>query len=425
MPLNPTRRSFLDLALKGGVAAGTANLTLLKDVMAQPSGPIVIGHHVELTGGFSSWGVWHDRVGKKAVDVINQMGGIAGRKVELVAEDTESNPSVGARKLRSMIQRRGAQFVVGSVHSGVMLSSIPVATELKTIYFSQGEATEATGSKGSRYSFRTGTDTYALAAAGVPWAMQNLGKRWTMIFPDYAWGHSHAQEATAIVERMGGKVNPPIAVPLDAKDLVPYLARIPADTEVLFSVFFGALSIAFYTQAKAMGLEKSMRMYSVSGTVEAISPDDVQGATEGVYVVENFPRMLKYKNDDFHREYLKLIGTDDVHAREIGGKLVNAKSHSWQSWEDIFALKQAIEASGWKSGKDTPGVIQALEGMQMKNSLGHPQGDKLLRAEDHSGMIDCYISRIEGGRFEVKKKVSKEELIAQLPPRVNFTKEKL
>lgn len=70
-------------------------------------------------------------------------------------------------------------------------------------------------------------------------------------------------------------------------------------------------------------------------------------------------------------------------------------------------------------------MIQALEGMQMKNSLGHPQGDKLLRAEDHSGMIDCYISRIEGGRFEVKKKVSKEELIAQLPPRVNFTKEKL
>ena len=63
-----------------------------------------------------------------------------------------------------------------------MLASIPVATELKTPYFSAGEATEATGSKGSRYSFRTGTDTYALAAAGAPWAFENLGKNWTMIF---------------------------------------------------------------------------------------------------------------------------------------------------------------------------------------------------------------------------------------------------
>lgn len=417
-----TRRSFLKAALAGGVAAGTAKLYIMKDAYAQPAGPIVIGHHVELTGGFASWGYWHDKAGKKAVDIINQGGGIAGRKVELVTEDTESNPASGARKLRSLIQRNGAQFVVGSVHSGIMLASIPIATELKTIYFSQGEATEATGSKGTRYSFRTGTDTYGLAAAGVPWAFQNLGKNWTMIFPDYAWGHSHHQESKAMVEKLGGKVNPPISVPLDAKDLVPYLARIPQDTEVLFSVFFGSLSVAFYTQAKAMGLEKTMRMYSVSGTIEAIAPDDIQGAAEGVYIVENFPRMLKYKNDEFHKEHNRIIEIDDIHARELNSKRVKAKSHSWQSWEDMFALKQAIEASGWKTAKDTPGVIQALEGMQMKNSLGHPQGDKLLRAQDHSGMIDCYISRIENGQFEVKKKVTKEELTALLPPRYDFTK---
>jgi branched-chain amino acid transport system substrate-binding protein len=102
-----------------------------------------------------------------------------------------------------------------------------------------------------------------------------------------------------------------------------------------------------------------------------------------------------------------------------------AKSHGWQSWEDLFALKQAIEAAGWKTAKDTPGVIQALEGMVLENSLGHPQGAKTIRAQDHSGMIDCYISRIENGRFEVKKRVPKEELITHLPPRFDFTKAKL
>jgi branched-chain amino acid transport system substrate-binding protein len=72
------------------------------------------------------------------------------------------------------------------------------------------------------------------------------------------------------------------------------------------------------------------------------------------------------------------------------------KSHCWQSWEDIFALKQAIEKSGYKTRKDVEGVIQALEGMEMKNSLDHPQGDKVIRKEDHVGIIDCYISRVEG-----------------------------
>ena len=418
-----TRRSFLHTALAGG----TAYVALARDMsaFAQASGPIVIGHHCELTGGFASWGYWHNKCALAAAKAINESGGIAGRKLELVTEDTESNPATGTRKLRSLIQRNGASFVTGSVHSGIMLASIPVATELKTVYFSTGEATEATGEKGTRYSFRTGTDTYGLAAAGAPWAYQNLGKRWTIISPDYAWGHSHYKEHKAIIEKLGGKVNDPIFVPLDAKDLIPYLAKIPQDTEVLFSVFFGALSVAFYTQAKSMGLEKTMKMYSVAGTIEAIAPADLKGAAEGVYIVENFPRMVKYKDDAFHRQFVKLIGTDDVDGRETGSERVNAKSHSWQSYENLFALKQAIEKSGWKTKKDDQGVIEALEGLQMANGPGFPQGSKVLRKEDHSGMIDCYISRVENNQLNVKKKVTKEELVAHLPSRFDLSKQPL
>src|SRR5882724_3705122 len=359
------RRSFLSHALAGGAAAGTSYLALTRDLYAQANGPIILGSHCELTGGFASWGYWHDKAAKAAVQLVNERGGIAGRKVELVTEDTESNPATGTRKLRSLIERSGANFIVGSVHSGVMLSAIPVATELKTVYFSAGEATEVTGSKGTRYSFRTGTDTYALAAAAATWAYQNLGKNWTIISPDYAWGHSHYQEHKAVIEKLGGKVNLPIFVPLDAKDMVPYLAKIPQETEVLFSVFFGAQAVAFYTQAKSMGLEKTMRMYSICGTMEAIAPADLQGAGEGVYLVENFPRMIKYKDDAFHREHNTRMAIDDVDARESNSQRVMAKSHAWQSWENVFILKQAIETSGWKSKKDDKLVIEALEGMQV------------------------------------------------------------
>jgi len=415
-----SRRSFLATALAGGAAY----ISLGRDMsaFAQASGPIIIGNHCELTGGFSSWGYWHNKCAIAAAKKINEEGGIAGRKLELVTEDTESSPATGVRKLRSLIQRKNASFVVGSVHSGVMLASIPVATELKTVYFSQGEATEATGVKGTRYSFRTGTDTYGIAAAGAPWAYENLGKKWTIISPDYAWGHSHYAEHKAMIEKLGGTVYDPIYVPLDAKDLVPYLAKINKDTEVLFSVFFGAQGVAFFTQAKAMGLDKTMKMYVTSGTIEAIGPADLSGAAEGVYVFENFPRMLKYKDDPFHKEYNKLIGEDDVHAREIGSNRVNAKSHSWQSWENLFALKQAIEKSGWKQKKDDKGVIEALEGMTMENSVAFPQGAKTLRKEDHSGLIDCYISRIENNELQVKKKIAKEDMAKQLPPRVDLSK---
>src|SRR5215212_1028804 len=329
-----SRRSFLECALAGGAGAATANLTIMRDAFAQASGPIVIGHHCDLTGVISSWGYWHDKAAKAAVDIINKGGGIAGRKVELATEDTESNPAPGARKIRNLIQRGGAEFVVGSVHSGVMLSAIPIASELKTPYFSTGEATEATGSKGTRYSFRTGTDTYSIAAACIPWCYENLGKVWTIIYADYAWGQSTKDESKAVIEKLGGKVLKTIAVPLDTKDFVPYLAQIPDNTEVVLPAFIGALSVAFYTQAKTMGLDKRAKMFSSSASIEAIAPNDIEGAAEGGYFLENFPRQLKHKNDEFHREFLRHIGIDEVDAREKNGKRVMDKSHGWQAWED-------------------------------------------------------------------------------------------
>jgi branched-chain amino acid transport system substrate-binding protein len=417
-----SRRSFLECALAGGAAAGTANIAIMRGASAQASGPIVVGHHCDLTGVLSSWGYWHDKAARLAVDVINQGGGIVGRKVELATEDTESNPASGARKLRNLIQRSNAEFVVGSVHSGVMLAAIPIASELKTIYFSTGEATEATGQKGTRFSFRTGTDTYSIAAASLPWCVETFGKAWSVIYADYAWGQSTNQESKHYIERAGGKVLTSIPVPLDTKDFVPYLAQIPAGTEVLLPAFIGSLSVAFYTQAKTAGLDRKMKMYSSSASIEAIAPDDIQGAAEGVYFFENFPRQLTAKDDEYHKEFNKLMGMDDVDARETGTQRVMDKSHGWQAWEDIFAIKQAIEMSGYRTRKDVEGVIQALEGMEMKNSLAHPQGGKLIRKEDHVGIIDCYISRVENGKLEVKKRIAKEELLKNMPVRFDLSK---
>ena len=131
--------------------------------------------------------------------------------------------------------------------------------------------------------------------------------------------------------------------------------------------------------------------------------------------------MLVHKNDEHHKEFNKRIGIDDVYSRELGGSRVMDKSHGWQAWEDIFAVKQAVETSGYKGRKDIEGAIQALEGMHMKNSLAHPQGDKIIRKEDHAGIIDCYISRVENGKYEVKKRIPKEELMANMPLRHNLS----
>jgi len=174
-----------------------------------------------------------------------------------------------------------------------------------------------------------------------------------------------------------------------------------------------------------MRLDEKMKMYSVSGTIEAIHPKAINGAAENVYFLENFPRPLEYKNDEHHKKFIEMMNIDPVHAQENGSDRVMAKSHAWQSYENFFVLKKAIEASGWQRKKDTPGAIQALEGLEMHNSLAHPQGAKLLRAEDHRAMIDCYMSQVLNDKFVVKRRIPRAEMESLLPPRFDFRKQKL
>jgi branched-chain amino acid transport system substrate-binding protein len=421
--MRSNRRSFLKLALAGGLG-NTASLMLAKDMFAAPSGaPIRIGLQVDLTGGFASWGYWNDKAVRKAVEYCNSQGGIAGRPIELITEDSESNPPTGARKFRSLVQRSNVDFVIGAVHSGVNLATVPIAKELKTVYIPHGMADEMTGAMGNRYVFRVNSDTYSQAAAGAEWANTNLGKKWTFLFADFGWGWSHYKDHKAVLDKLGARVNEPIAVPLDAKDLLPYLAKVPSDTEQLYSIFFGSQSVAYYTQSKSLGLDKRMHRYSVLCTHESISPKDIGGASENIHLLEYHPRMLKHKDTAFNKKVREIMEVDPVDGREQGSNRVLASSHYWAYWESVFFIKKAIEKSGWKTKKDTPDFIKAFEGMEVQESIEHPQGAKYIRPQDHKAIINFYISKIENGEINVKKAIEGKSIEQFFPARFDFTKE--
>jgi branched-chain amino acid transport system substrate-binding protein len=93
-----------------------------------------------------------------------------------------------------------------------------------------------------------------------------------------------------------------IPVPPDAKDFVPYLAQIPSDSQVVLPAFIGSLSVAFYTQAKALGLDKKAKMFSSSASLESIDPGEHPGRGGRRLLLREFPPTLVAKNDEFHKE---------------------------------------------------------------------------------------------------------------------------
>jgi branched-chain amino acid transport system substrate-binding protein len=385
--------------------------------------PILLGLQADLTGVLLDYGYWHEKVIRAAVNEINAEGGIAGRPVELLVEDTATSSEIGRDKLIKLVQN-GASIVIGSQSSSVSLASLPLAEELKALYFPLGEATEITGEAGNRYVFRLNHSVLSHAQVGHRWAIENLGKRWTIVVAGYSFGESHAQAWPPLLEQVGGEVLDVISVPLETTDFLPFLSQVDPHTEVLFHVFPGSNAVQFLTAAGDLGLLETMNFFGVIGTVDGIR---VQGnrALEGSWFISNHPRRLDQVPEDrreFDVAFRGIVGVTPEGWEEGTGRATTG-SHYWYGWEILHLLKRAIEETGWRSQDDHPDLVRFLEGVAIEKGFSFPQGDKFIRAQDHQAFHDHYIERLLDEKLVVVERFDKS--LAVYEPLADYTTEEL
>jgi branched-chain amino acid transport system substrate-binding protein len=88
------------------------------------------------------------------------------------------------------------------------------------------------------------------------------------------------------------------------------------------------------------------------------------------------------------------------------------------NYEAVNALRIGMQKSGFRGKEDTMKLIEALEGLEMKESDDFPQGDKLLRREDHQAFVREFILEIRGGKHKILEIVPKEKTM--FPPACKF-----
>lgn len=416
-PQGTTRRAFLT-----GAAAATAVVALGPKSLWGKDKPLKIGGQHAITGALAVFGVWGNRAAEAAVKTINQEGGIKGRKLEYILEDTETNVQTGIRKMRKLIEQDQVDFVVGDVHSGINIACAPIAQEENTIYFAYGTAVATTEDKGNRFIFRGMTNMRIHMKALVLGGLERWGKRWYTIAADYAWGHSVAEETARFVKEMGGTIVGEKFAPLGAPDFIPYLSGLnPDDLDVIVIGFFSRDARTIISQIHTLFGGK-VRVTGNVGVIGGFTAKDLGPAGEGVWYVTQYPRYAEYVRDElkpFDKEFRQILGIDAEGMGKDGS--VSTIDFCYTPWEHVHFIKRAIELSDWKSRKDNPGFIKALEGMEVKASLDFPQGNKMMRAQDHQVFHDQYIERVEEGKLVVKEHVPKEKLV--YAPTVDYTKQ--
>ncbi|HEX9642772.1 MAG TPA: ABC transporter substrate-binding protein [Acidimicrobiia bacterium] len=156
-----------------------------------PSGePIKIGMLADLSVTFTPWGV-NVRDGMLlAAEEINAAGGVDGRMIEIVQQDSQNDADVGGTAFERLVED-GVVAVGGILSSTVGAAVGPLAEELQIPTFLVKSGTPAALTQASRFTFRTCLPAAPMDAAPILQYAQaegitNVG----VIVADYAWGQA-------------------------------------------------------------------------------------------------------------------------------------------------------------------------------------------------------------------------------------------
>jgi branched-chain amino acid transport system substrate-binding protein len=340
--------------------------------------PIKLAATEPLSGTFKNIGDRYLEGVQYAAKILNEQGGVLGRKIEVIPMDTELKPDVATRKATALILKDNVKFFCGGTGSSVGAAMSTVAEQNNAIMFSYGmDAASLTGQKCSKHFFRPGTNTdmhsYALAA----WVAKSKYKKVYCIGQDYSFGH---ESIKAFIARLK-KLNPSIEIvaevyhPLGEKDYAPYVSRIVASgADLVFTTDWGNDLTLLIKQAKPFGLKARFAGYYLSDeeTISAIGESEmVVGSIASETYMLTIPTE---ENKKFIERFYKDKGTYPFWLR---GK----------SYNGVMFWAEALKKAG---SDDVNAVIKAWEGLSFKGA----SGTWTMRACDHQAQVPIWIAEI-------------------------------
>jgi len=410
-----TRRRVLGWGAVGGIA--TMSMPSPWRAAFGEAKPYKIGSLQPLTGVAAAGGKTALVGIQMAVDRINKMGGINGRPVDLVVADDQSKPDIGRRAVEKMVTADNIDAHVGGFLSNICLACMPVWEDHQLVnMIGVCLDTTLTTSKCNRYTFRTFDYAPAQAVAFAPYLVGKLGKKWHIIYADYAWGQSTRDAYSREIKKQGGEVVGGTGIPLGTADTTPFLSKINGDFDGLFGISFATDGVTLASQAYDLGLTKKYKWAGDGAIAESTNLPALGNKIEGFVGINRYLPVFEAPLDTpaNHKFF------DDAVARlkkiDTSGPLPDRYTQS--NYEAVNALKLGIEKSGFQGRDDTPKLIAALEGLEMKEGDDFPQGDKTLRKEDHQAFLRELLFVIKGGKPHILETVPKDKTL--VPPACTF-----
>ena len=350
---------------------------------AQPA--VKIGLNYPKTGAYAEQGLAQARAALMAVDEINEAGGIAGRKIELVMRNSASQVERTKKNVDDLVNNHDVSMIFGGSSSAVAIAGGQQAKLHDRLYFGTLTYSNATTrEKGHTHMFRETYNAWMAAKVLSKYLLKNHGnERYFYLTADYTWGWSTEQSMrlftnTEDKDRHAGTLT---SFPRPrASEIRAALEQAKASgAKVLVLVQFGKDMVTALDLAHVMGLQKDMTIIVPSltlGMAKFAGPFTMQGIIGAVPWVWKVPYQYSYPRG--------IAFVEDFKARYEDYPSSSAASAYSILWE----YKAAVERAGTFNTKK---VIAALEG----HSYEILKDQQTWRKFDHQSVQSVYAVRIK------------------------------
>ena len=314
-----------------------------------------------------------------AVEEINAKGGVLGRKLEVVSRDDGGNPGDAVRVADELVTREGVNVITGTFLSHIGLAVTEFAGKKQVFFLAAEPLTDKiTWQNGNRYTFRLRPSTYMQVAMLIPGAVAAKKKRWALIYPNFEYGQSAAENFKTLLKKAQPDVEfvteqaPPLGK-VDAGAVVQAIDD--ARPDGIFNVLFGPDLAKLVREGNTRGVFKNRTVVSLlTGEPEYLDPlkDD---SPEG-WLVTGYPwdKIKTREHDAFVAAYRKKFN-DYPRLGSIVGYMT------------MTSLAAGITKAG---STDTEKLIAAFRGLKVDS----PFGPFIYRASDHQATVGAYVGKV-------------------------------
>lgn len=332
---------------------------------------IVLGVCEPLSGVMKDVGDRYVDAVKFSVEKINQRGGVLGKKLVVVAEDSQLKPDVATRKATKLILEDGADFIMTGTGTHIALAMMKVAEQYKKIFLTYGtEGASVTGKEFNPYAFRTCLNTDQHSAAIMAYfAKYTNYKKFYILCQDYAFGREAADGFKRKIKTIpGAQLVGEDYHPIGQKDLAPYISKIMASgAEVVLNGNYGPDLDNLLKTGASLGWKVITGNYFLN---DAYRMQVVREAAIGHVTADSYMLTIDTpENKQFAKEW------NERHKGQDVGFLWPDLSMG-RCFYGIQWLGEVIKKAG---STDADAIIKAWEGMEYNT----PWGKVTMRACDH------------------------------------------